>query len=72
MDSINPEFALYGSKNKGARTDTVFFPMSEVGTRGVDPLKFPNLCQTFLHIWDAVNFAYLLIYLPNLFSLNGP
>ena len=32
---IYPELALYGSKNECARTDTVFFPISQVCTRGV-------------------------------------
>ena len=35
IKSIYPELALYGSKNEGARTDTVFFPISQVYTRGV-------------------------------------
>ena len=35
MESLNPEFALYGRTNKCARTDSVFFPISEVCTRGV-------------------------------------
>ena len=35
MESLNPEFALYGSKTKCARTDTVSFPLLEVCTRGV-------------------------------------
>ena len=30
MESIYPELALCGSKNECARTDTVFFPISEV------------------------------------------
>ena len=30
MESIYTELALYGSKNEGARTDTVFLPISEV------------------------------------------
>ena len=29
MESIYTELALYGSKNEGARTDTVFLPISE-------------------------------------------
>ena len=32
MESIYPELALYGSKNEFARTDTVFFPLSQVCT----------------------------------------
>ena len=35
MESIYPELALCGSKNECARTDTVFFPISQVCTRGV-------------------------------------
>ena len=34
IKSIYPELALYGSKNEGATTDTVFFPISQVCTRG--------------------------------------
>ena len=30
-----PELALCSSKNKCARTDTVFFPISQVSTRGL-------------------------------------
>ena len=30
MESINTELAFYGSKNKYARNDTVFLPISEV------------------------------------------
>ena len=30
MEGIYTELALYGSKNKCARTDTVFLPTSEV------------------------------------------
>ena len=30
MESIYTELALYGSKNEGARSDTVFLPLSEV------------------------------------------
>ena len=32
--SIYPELALFSSKHEGARTDIVFFPISEVCTRG--------------------------------------
>ena len=32
---IFPELALSGSKNVGARTDSVFIPISQVCTRGV-------------------------------------
>ena len=30
MESIYTELPLYGSKNECARTDTVFYPMTEV------------------------------------------
>ena len=30
MKSIYPELAIYGGKIEGARTDNVFFPISEV------------------------------------------
>ena len=35
MKTLNPELALYCSKNKCARTDTVFFPIYEICTRVV-------------------------------------
>ena len=35
MESLNPELSLNGSKNECGRTDTVYFPLSEVGTRAV-------------------------------------
>ena len=35
MESTNPEFALYGNKNRCERTDTVFFPISQICTKGV-------------------------------------
>ena len=35
MESLNPEFALYGTQNKCAKTDTDFFSISEVCTMGV-------------------------------------
>ena len=39
MKSIYPELALSGSKNEGARTDSVFIPISQVCTRGVTLAK---------------------------------
>ena len=30
METLNTEFALYGSKNKSTRTYTVFIPLSKV------------------------------------------
>ena len=35
MESLYPEFALYGSKNKCARTGTTLFPVAQICTRGV-------------------------------------
>ena len=35
IKSIYTKLALYGSKNECARNDTVFFPISQVCTRGV-------------------------------------
>ena len=35
MESLNPELALYGSKNEFPRTNTVVFPISEVSTGAV-------------------------------------
>ena len=35
MESLDPEFALYDSKNKGSRTDTALFPISQICIRGV-------------------------------------
>ena len=35
METIYPEFALYGDTNERAKTDTVFFPISQVCPRGV-------------------------------------
>ena len=32
MESLNPEFSLYGRKNKCCVTNTVFFPISQVCT----------------------------------------
>ena len=41
MESIYTELALYGSQNEGARTDNVFFPISEVcnSTVSLTPLQ---------------------------------
>ena len=42
MDSLNPELALYGSKNECARTKTVLPPIYEVSTGAV---SLPSICQ---------------------------
>ena len=39
MESIYPESALCGSQNECARTDNVFFPISQVSTRRVTLFK---------------------------------
>ena len=41
MESIYSELALSGSKNECARTDTVFFPISEVSD-GTVSLSMPT------------------------------
>ena len=47
MESLNPEFALYGNKNEATRTDTVFFPISEVSD-GAFSQKVSLLCHMAL------------------------
>ena len=42
MESLNAEFALYGGKNVCTRSDTVFFPLSEV-SNGVVSASVPKL-----------------------------
>ena len=46
MESIYPEFALYGGQNERARTDIVFFPISQVCPRGVSLVNIS--CLLFL------------------------
>ena len=66
MESIYTKLALYGTKNECARTDNVFYPISEVciGTVSltiwvgwVDPeqqnFKFAFLCQV-IKFWNYV------------------
>ena len=36
MERLIPDFALYGSRDKWARTDTVFFPIFDVCIVGKD------------------------------------
>ena len=43
MESIYPDLALCGSKNLCARTDTVFFPISEVNNGPVSLEGIPYL-----------------------------
>ena len=49
MESIYTELALYGSKNEGARTDTVFLPISKV-------------CNGMVSLGEVYMFSY--VYLP--------
>ena len=55
MKSINTELALCGHKNKCARTETVFFPISEVSEGTVSPkninLDFFNISVIFIFIF---------------------
>ena len=44
MESLNPKFALHGSKDKCTRTDTVFLPLSEV-REWVVSLRQLKLCE---------------------------
>ena len=39
IENIFPELALYGSKHYYARTDTVFFPISEVSESTVSLMQ---------------------------------
>ena len=57
MESLNPVFTLYGSKYVCARTDTAFFAISQVCTRGL----------TLVQI-DLAFFLMLLIF-PSLLLL---
>ena len=45
MESIYPKLALCGSKNECARTDTVFFPISEF-SKGTVSLNDGGVCRT--------------------------
>ena len=40
MESLNPEFGLYGNRLEGARNDNVFNSLSEVSTRAVTTHNF--------------------------------
>ena len=52
MESTYTELALYGSKNECARSDTVFFPISEVcdGTVSLTLLESMNPAVEFYSI----------------------
>ena len=48
MEIIYPELALCGSKNLCARTDTVFFPISDVNEGMVALIRFN--CKLYLYL----------------------
>ena len=62
MESLNPQFALYGSNNECARTDTSFLPLTEVITRAVTLGAFTSP--------NAQAFVFLKMYWPNIADLN--
>ena len=43
MESIYTELAFYGSKNECAKTDNVFFPISEVCDGKVSLMQIPGV-----------------------------
>ena len=51
METLNPKFALYGSKSVSARINTVFFPPFEVSSNAVrffcNPSVIPSMLETF-------------------------
>ena len=55
MESIYPELALCGRKNECARTDTVFFSISEVSEGTVSLLAQKGTKNAILsHIWPKI------------------
>ena len=59
---IYPKLALYRSKNKCARTDTVFFSKSQVLTRGVTLI--PTLLSFFVEFWKWQSFFLISLAIP--------
>ena len=59
METLNPEFALYGRKNLSARTDTFFFPLSEVHTRGGDTYDIFFKHNQEAYIPEAAKFLHV-------------
>ena len=56
MESIYTELALYGSKNECARTDNVYFPISEVCDGMVSLYQaLPNPLKLLLDCMDCMN-----------------
>ena len=48
MESLNPKFSLYASKNESNRTDAFFFPLSEVSKGAVSLVNSAqeiNMCK---------------------------
>ena len=56
MESIYPDLALCGRTNECARTDTVFFPISEVSKRTVS-LLMSRLEEEKSISQSTINFA---------------
>ena len=55
MESIYANLALSGSTNECARTDTVFFPISQVYTRGVTLVLLVQKLQQFYFFYGLKN-----------------
>ena len=53
MESLNPEFALYGSRHEYASTKIIFPPISEVSTRTI------SFLNTHEHIYMSTYFVFL-------------
>ena len=66
METKNPKLALCDSKNECARTDTVFFPISEVSASTV------SLSLTFfLYFLLLFSFPYFTLKLGDSWSIPG-
>ena len=62
IKSIYPDLAFYSSKNECARTDIVFFPISQVCSRGVTLLKSFRI----LNVLSLHNVVYCMtLYINN-------
>ena len=64
MESLNPELALYVSKNECTRTNTVLPPISELSTRAVSLVR-PHVSLAYLHGWAKFrNFLHSIMLPP--------
>jgi hypothetical protein len=66
MESFYTELALYGSKNECAKTNNVFFPISEVCDGTVSLMFYYYLCIYFPLLFDffvVVEFFWVGIFL---------